>query len=61
MCTPLTRRECILSRWDAIDENLKRLLFNEFKFKHNGCYTERDLLNFLEKKLLGSLQKIANA
>jgi hypothetical protein len=57
----LTRKQCILARWDAADDNLQRVIFNEFKFRHKGCYTERDLLNFLEKKLLGSQDKMASA
>lgn len=61
MCTQLSRKEYIFSRWDAIDENVKRMIFNEFKLRHNGCYTEKDLLNFLEKKILGSPKKIATA
>lgn len=61
MRKPLTRKECILACWDRADENLKHLIFNEFKSRHKGCYTERDLLNFLEKKLLKSKDTMAAA
>jgi hypothetical protein len=50
MCTPQTRKECIFSRWDATDDDMQLVIFEEFKKKYKGCYTERDLLNFLEKK-----------
>lgn len=52
MCTPLTRRECIYSCWDATDDDMKHMIINEFRISYKGCYTQRALLNFLEKKLL---------
>ncbi len=57
----LTKKETIFSDWDATDEEIKQLIFDEFKIKHKGCYTEKDLLNFLEKKLLRPPEPLANA
>lgn len=53
MCTQPTRKERIFSHWDNTDVNVQRTIFNEFKIKHKGCYTRKDLMNFLEQKLLG--------
>jgi hypothetical protein len=61
MNTQPTRKECIYSYWDTIDEDTKRAIFHEFKIKHKGCYTEKDLLNFLEKKLERPSEPQANA
>ncbi len=61
MCTPQTRRERIFLRWDATDSHTQRMIFNEFKMKHQGCYSQRDLLNFLEKKLMQTPETAANS
>ncbi|GEM_PF-4435218 len=58
MCTTLTRRDCIFSRWNSTDEDLKQVIFNEFRLQHRGCYTAKDLLNFLEKKLLKTSEQV---
>ncbi len=52
MGTPLTRKDRIISLWETTDDDTQRFIFNEFKTKHRRCYTERDLLNFLELKLM---------
>ncbi len=53
MCTQPTRQEHIFSHWDSTEEKVQQTIFDEFKSKYQGCYTQRDLMNFLEQKLLG--------
>ena len=52
MCIPINKKEYIYSRWDSTTEDTKRLIFNEFRMKHRGYYTEKAFLCFLEKKLI---------
>ena len=58
MGTTLTKRDCIFSRWDSTDDGLKQVIFNEFRMHHRGCYTAKDLLDFLEKKLLKASEQV---
>jgi len=51
--------EEIYSHWDAIDEEEKRHIFNAFKLKYNGCYKRRDLLNFLELRLMAECDLVS--
>jgi len=51
MCTVPSRQEAVFARWHATDEQLKQLLFNEFRKKYRGCYSRNELLDFLEKTL----------
>ena len=51
MCTVPSRQETVFARWHATDEQLKQLLFNEFRKKYRGCYSREELLDFLEKTL----------
>lgn len=51
------RKEYIFSRWDAIDENRKRIIFNEFILKSRGFYTQQVFLTFLENKLRQHMEK----
>jgi hypothetical protein len=60
MCMSMAIKERIFSRWDAVDDAVQRMLMNEFKVKHKGCYTEKDLLTFLEARLPKASKKVAN-
>jgi len=51
MSVSTCRKEIIFNRWDTIEEMKKNRLFNEFKLKQKGFYTQRDFLQFLERKL----------
>lgn len=54
---PMSKKETIYSRWEVADEDKKRRIFNEFKLKYRGCFTEKDLLSFLERKLSADAPK----
>ncbi|KJR99773.1 MAG: hypothetical protein VR65_15055 [Desulfobulbaceae bacterium BRH_c16a] len=52
---PMSKKETIYSRWEVADEDKKRRIFNEFKLKYRGCFTEKDLLSFLEEGVQNSV------
>jgi len=45
------RKEVIFNRWETIEEIKQNKLFNEFKLRQKGFYTQKDFLQFLERRL----------